>query len=47
MGYRRPRLSPRTLSRLFLVETAVSFAQWRQQARLVHALERLARGEAR
>lgn len=39
-------LSPRTLSRLFLAETAVSFAQWRQQARLVHALERLARGEA-
>ena len=39
-------LSPRTLSRLFLTETAVSFAQWRQQARLVHALERLARGEA-
>jgi AraC-like DNA-binding protein len=23
-----------------------SFAQWRQQARLVHALERLARGES-
>ncbi|MBN8752138.1 MULTISPECIES: AraC family transcriptional regulator [Variovorax] len=39
-------LSPRTLSRLFLAETAVSFAKWRQQARLVHALERLARGEA-
>ncbi|QNK71798.1 helix-turn-helix transcriptional regulator [Variovorax sp. PAMC26660] len=39
-------LSPRTLSRLFLAETSVSFAQWRQQARLVHALERLARGEA-
>ncbi|EJL67940.1 DNA-binding domain-containing protein, AraC-type [Variovorax sp. CF313] len=39
-------LSPRTLSRLFLTETAVSFGQWRQQARLVHALERLARGEA-
>jgi transcriptional regulator GlxA family with amidase domain len=30
------------LSRLFLVETTVSFARWRQQARLVHALERLA-----
>ncbi|MFH0131378.1 AraC family transcriptional regulator [Variovorax sp. VaC1] len=39
-------LSARTLSRLFLAETSVSFAQWRQQARLVHALERLARGEA-
>ncbi len=39
-------LSPRTLSRLFLAETTMSFARWRQQARLVHALERLARGEA-
>lgn len=39
-------LSPRTLTRLFQAETQVSFAQWRQQARLVHALERLARGEA-
>lgn len=39
-------LSSRTLSRLFLAEAGISFAQWRQQARLVHALERLARGEA-
>ncbi len=39
-------LSPRTLSRLFLSETGLSFAHWRQQARLTHALERLARGEA-
>ncbi|WP_420994157.1 AraC family transcriptional regulator [Cupriavidus sp. 30B13] len=39
-------VSPRTLSRLFLGETGLSFANWRQQARLTHALERLARGEA-
>ncbi|MGT2504995.1 AraC family transcriptional regulator [Cupriavidus basilensis] len=39
-------MSPRTLSRLFLGETGLSFAHWRQQARLTLALERLARGEA-
>lgn len=39
-------LSARTLSRLFRAETGISFAQWRQQARLTHALERLAQGEA-
>lgn len=38
-------LSPRTMSRLFRVEVGCSFAQWRQQALLTHALERLARGE--
>jgi AraC-like DNA-binding protein len=38
-------LSASTLSRLFQTETGNSFAQWRQQARLTHALERLARGE--
>jgi AraC-like DNA-binding protein len=38
-------LSPRTLSRLFRHETGCSFAQWRQQARLTRALERLAAGE--
>jgi AraC-like DNA-binding protein len=38
-------LSLRTLARLFRAETAVSFAQWRQQARLLQALERLAQGE--
>ncbi|MFP3561286.1 AraC family transcriptional regulator, partial [Paraburkholderia sp. SIMBA_049] len=32
-------LSARTLSRLFVAETGTSFAQWRQQARLTHALE--------
>lgn len=39
-------LSPRTLTRLFVAETGCSFAQWRQQARLTRALERLARGES-
>ena len=39
-------LSPSTLSRLFMAETQISFAQWRQQARLTHALERLARGDS-
>lgn len=39
-------LSPRSLSRLFRSETGCSFAQWRQQARLVRALERLADGDA-
>ncbi|MEO8780287.1 MAG: helix-turn-helix transcriptional regulator [Rhodanobacter sp.] len=37
-------LSARTLSRLFRTETALSFAQWRQQARLSRALEHLAEG---
>jgi AraC-like DNA-binding protein len=39
-------MSTRTLTRLFRQETACSFAQWRQHARLACALERLARGEA-
>ncbi|WP_266168719.1 AraC family transcriptional regulator [Dyella subtropica] len=39
-------LSPRTVTRLFRYETGSSFAQWRQQARLSRALERLAGGEA-
>ncbi|WP_234794800.1 AraC family transcriptional regulator [Xaviernesmea oryzae] len=38
-------LSPRTARRLFLAETGMSFAEWRQQARLVHSLERLAQGD--
>lgn len=37
-------LSPSTLSRIFQLETGNSFAQWRQQARLTHALEMLANG---
>jgi AraC-like DNA-binding protein len=39
-------LSPRTLSRLFLTDVHMSFAQWRQQARLVQALELLASGQS-
>lgn len=34
--------SARTVERLFLAETNLSFGQWRQQARLQHALRRLA-----
>src|SRR5579871_2972670 len=37
-------ISPRTLSRLFRAQTALSFAQWRQQARLSLSLEQLAEG---
>lgn len=39
-------MSARTLSRLFRAETGCSFLQWRQQAGLIHALERLAHGES-
>ncbi|MGY6257760.1 AraC family transcriptional regulator [Paraburkholderia caledonica] len=37
-------LSPRTLSRRFVAETGLSFAQWRAQARLLRALELVADG---
>ncbi|MEQ7049940.1 helix-turn-helix transcriptional regulator [Paenibacillaceae sp. P-4] len=39
-------LSPRTLRRLILAETGLTFAQWRQQARLTLALEMLAQGDS-
>ena len=39
-------LSPRTARRLFLAETDMSFARWRQQARLTLGLERLAAGQS-
>ena len=39
-------MSSRTLTRLFRQETQCSVAQWRQQARLTRALERLASGDA-
>ena len=39
-------MSARTLRRQMLAETGLSFAQWRQQAQLTHALEMLARGES-
>jgi AraC-like DNA-binding protein len=38
--------SSRTLARLFRKETGMSFGAWRQQARLLDALRRLATGEA-
>lgn len=37
--------SSRTLARLFVKETGFTFAQWRQQTRLLHALEQLALGK--
>ncbi|MBK0415507.1 helix-turn-helix transcriptional regulator [Chromobacterium haemolyticum] len=37
-------MDPRTLQRRFQRETGLSFGQWRRQARLIAALERLARG---
>ncbi|HSO07768.1 MAG TPA: helix-turn-helix transcriptional regulator [Pelomicrobium sp.] len=37
--------SPRTLARLFQAETGMPFTIWRQQARLLAALARLAAGE--
>ncbi|CAI1707914.1 HTH-type transcriptional repressor of iron proteins A [Serratia quinivorans] len=39
-------LSVRTLSRHFISETGVTFARWRQQARVIRSLEPLSRGEA-
>lgn len=38
-------LSGRTARRYFVAQTGMSFSIWRQQARLTHALERLAAGE--
>jgi AraC-like DNA-binding protein len=38
--------SARTLARRFRAETGMSFAAWRQQARLLESLRRLAAGEA-
>ncbi len=42
---RRLHVDPKTIQRLFLRETGMNFAQWRTQARLLVALERLAAGE--
>ncbi|MFJ6090858.1 AraC family transcriptional regulator [Pseudomonas chlororaphis] len=39
-------ISPRTLARRFVAETGFAFSQWRQRARLLRALERLAAGDA-
>ena len=37
--------SKRTAQRLFIAETNMSFAKWRQQLRLLHALQSLAAGQ--
>jgi|SRR5271168_2709905 len=37
--------SKRTIERIFLAETKMTFRQWRQQLRLLHALQLLAAGE--
>lgn len=37
-------VAERTLHRLFARETGMTFAQWREQARLLHALRRIAQG---
>jgi AraC-like DNA-binding protein len=37
--------SKRTIERLFLAETKMTFGRWRQQLRLMHALQLLAEGE--
>jgi len=42
---KRSGASPRTLERLFLSETKMTFGQWRQRLRLLHALRLLANGE--
>ncbi|MFB9265293.1 AraC family transcriptional regulator [Bradyrhizobium erythrophlei] len=38
-------VTSKTIHRLFAKETGMTFGEWRQQARLLFALERLARGE--
>jgi AraC-like DNA-binding protein len=37
--------SKRTMERIFLTETKMTFGKWRQQLRLLHAMQRLASGE--
>jgi AraC-like DNA-binding protein len=39
-------ISSRTLARRFLDETTMTYSQWRQQAKLLNALQRIAQGEA-
>lgn len=39
-------ISSRTLARRFLKETTMTYSQWRQQAKLLNALQRIAQGEA-
>jgi len=38
-------LDPKTVHRLFVRHTGMTFGRWRQQARLLAAMERLARGD--
>lgn len=38
--------SKRTMQRLFAEESGLSFSRWRQQARLIHALQTLAAGQS-
>jgi AraC-like DNA-binding protein/quercetin dioxygenase-like cupin family protein len=42
---RQLNVTTKTIHRLFSGETGMTFGQWRQQARLLFALERLAQGE--
>ncbi|WP_407152133.1 AraC family transcriptional regulator [Bradyrhizobium sp. ORS 86] len=42
---RKLKVTSKTVHRLFIRETGMTFGEWRQQARLLFALERLARGE--
>ena len=42
---RRLHVDPKTIHRLFLRETGMTFGQWRTQVRLLAALERLAAGD--
>lgn len=38
-------VAERTLHRMFVKETGMTFATWREQARLLHALQRIANGD--
>ncbi len=42
----RAASSIRTVSRLFPIETGLSFKVWRQRARILHAMDGLARGDS-
>ncbi|KAF1004952.1 MAG: HTH-type transcriptional regulator NimR [Luteibacter sp.] len=42
----RAATSVRTMSRLFPVETGLTFKAWRQRARIVRAMDHLGRGRA-
>jgi AraC-like DNA-binding protein len=42
----RARASVRTVERLFLAETGMTFGKWRQQLRLLNALRELAKGRS-